>query len=147
MEEVVQGETRVTTASNGQIQSGSLFRKVRVVVKCGAFKRIITLSDVMYIPEAPCNLVSEGKFRNKGLYLDAQKDIIHDGNEVVANCPILICANVRILETHPDHDTIDRKVGYSLVATKTISSSFELWHQRLLHAGDRKSTRLNSSHI
>jgi hypothetical protein len=77
----------------------------------------------MYIPEALCNLVSEGKFRNKGLYLDAQKDIIHDGNKVVANCPILICVNIRILETHPDHDTIDRKVRYSLVATKIISLS------------------------
>ena len=94
MERVIQGETRITTASNGQKQSGNLFGKVQVVVKWGAYKRIITLSDIMYIPESPCNLVSEGKFQNKRLYLYAQRDIIHDGREVVSNCPILECANV-----------------------------------------------------
>jgi hypothetical protein len=72
MEDVVKGEPRMTTASTGQTQTGDLFGKVRVVVCCGVGKRIITLNDVMYIPELPCNLVSEGEFFKNGLYLDAQ---------------------------------------------------------------------------
>src|SRR5580692_5976002 len=84
MEDVVQGEIRTTTAATGQTQSGNLFGKVRIVVKCETDKRIITLSEVMYIPESPCNLVSDGKFCRKGLYLDGQKDVIHNGVEVIA---------------------------------------------------------------
>ena len=63
MEDVVQGETQTTTAATGQTQSGNLFGKVQIEVKCETDKHIITLNDVMYISESPCNLVSDGKFR------------------------------------------------------------------------------------
>ena len=129
MKEVVQGEIRTTTAATGQTQSGNLFGKVRIVVKCETDKRIITLNDVMYIPESPCNLVSDGKFRRKGLYLDGQKDVIHNGIEVIANCPSLLSADVRILEIDSDNETIVRNSEYSLLASKAITSSFDIWHQ------------------
>jgi hypothetical protein len=90
----------------------------------------------MYIPESPCNLVSEGKFCEKGLYLDAKHNVIHNDKEIVANCPRLSCANVRILEIHPDNESIIRESACTMVVTKTRDSSFELWHQRLLHLGD-----------
>jgi hypothetical protein len=44
--------------------------------------------------------------------------------------------NVRILEINSANDTIARNVEYSLMASKAISPSFEVWHQHLLHAGD-----------
>ena len=108
-----------------------------MVVKCANDKRVITLNNVLYIPESPCNLVSEGIFYEKGLYLDAQQNVIHNGKEIVANCPQLECANVRTLEIDEFYKIIERQSGYSSVATKAINSSFEIWHQRLLHAGDK----------
>lgn len=42
MEDVVEGENRITTASNGEQQSGNLFGKVNIVVQSGNGKRIIT---------------------------------------------------------------------------------------------------------
>jgi hypothetical protein len=141
MEDVVQGEPRTTTTANGGTQSGNLFGRVKVVVKCANDKRVITLNDVLYIPESPCNLVSEGTFYKKGLYLDAQQNVIHNGKEIVANCPRLECANVRTLEIDEYNKEIERQSGFSLVATKAINSSFEIWHQRLLHAGEETVVR------
>ena len=107
MEDVVQGENRTTTTSNGGKQTGNLTGKVNLVVKCGQGKTIITLNDVLYIPNAPCNLVSEGKFYRKGLYLNAQRNLIHNDTQVIANCPMLDHVDVRILQMHPDHDSLD----------------------------------------
>jgi hypothetical protein len=129
MEDVTQGENRTTTTANGQKQTGNLFGKVSLVVRCGKNKRIITLNDVMYIPDAPCNLVSEGKFYTKGLYLDAQRNIIHNGSVIAANCPRLECANVRTLELHPDHGEIERKIGYTMVAASAVENLCEVWQK------------------
>ena len=95
----------------------------------------------MYIPESPYNLVSEGKFYKKGFYLDAKENVIHNGKEIIANCPRLLCVNVCVLETHPDNNTIGQNTGYLLVAAKRIASSFEIWHKRLLHAGEETVLR------
>jgi hypothetical protein len=142
MEEVVQGESCTTTASNGGKQTGNLFGKVNVVVRSGSGKRVITLKNIMYIPESPCNLVSKGKFYEKGFYLDAKENVIHNGKEIIANCLRLQCANVRVFETHPDNNTISRNAGYLLLAAKCIASSFEIWHERLLHAGEETVLRI-----
>jgi hypothetical protein len=145
MEDVVQGENRTTTTSNGGKQTGNLTGKVNIAVKCGQGKTIITLNDVLYIPSAPCNLISEGKFYRKGLYLNAQRNLIHNDTQVIANCPMLDHIDVRILQIHPDHDTLERQVGFSLAAIRKTESSFELWHQRLLHAGDETVIRTMAS--
>jgi hypothetical protein len=136
MEDVIQGEPRTTMTVDGSTQTGNLFGRVNVVVKCANDKRIITLNDVLYIPESPCNLVSKGIFYKKELFLDAQQNMIHNGKEIVANCPRLECANVRTLEIDEHNKTIERQSRFSLVATKAINSSFEIWHQHLLHAGE-----------
>ena len=81
----------------------------------------------MYIPESPCNLVSEGKNLQNRLYLDAQQSIIHNGTVIAANCPMLDTSNVRI---HPDNTTIDRKSSLSFLAAKSSETLFEIWHQR-----------------
>ena len=67
--------------------------------------------------------------------------MIYNGKEIVTNCPWLECANVRTLEINEYHKIIERQSGYSLVVTKAINSSFEIWHQRLLHAGDETVIR------
>ena len=106
MENLVQGKDRTTTASNSGTQTGNLFRKVNIVVHCGEGKCIITLNDVMFIPESLCNLVSKGKFYQKGLYLDAQRNVIHNGTDIIANYPRLRCANVRALEIDENNNKI-----------------------------------------
>jgi hypothetical protein len=141
MEDITPSEERTTTTASGQKQTGNLFGKVSLVVKCGNSKRIITLNNVMYVPQSPCNLVSEGTFYTKGLYLDAQQNVIHNGSVIAANCPRLPCANVRILELHPDHIEIERKTGYAMVAASVFESSFDVWHRRLLHAGEETVVR------
>ena len=67
--------------------------------------------------------------------------MIYNGKEIVVNCPRLECANVRTLEIDEYNKIIERQSRYSLVATKAINSSFEIWHQRLLHAGDETVIR------
>ena len=141
MEDVVQGESRTTTTANGAKQTGNLFGKVNIVVKCGQKKRVITLVDVMYISGAPCNLVSNGKFYRKGLFLDTQRNVIHNGKDVIANCPMLEGTDVQILELDPEHGKLSRQPGLSLAAIKKTESSFEVWHRRLLHAGDETVIR------
>src|SRR5580692_7281022 len=59
MEEVSEGEPRMTIGANGKKQTGNLFGKVNIVVRYGIGKRVITLNDVMFAPEAPYNSVSE----------------------------------------------------------------------------------------
>jgi hypothetical protein len=136
MEDLVWGEDRTTTALNGGIQTGNLFGKVNVVVKCGEGKRIITLNDVMFIPESPCNLVSGGKFYQNGLYLDAQRNVIHNGTDIIGNCPRLRCANVRTLEIDENNDKICWDTRLALEAIKSQETLFGIWHRRLLHTGE-----------
>jgi hypothetical protein len=90
----------------------------------------------MYIPEAPCNLVSEGKYFKNGLYLDAQRSIIHNGIVIAANYPRIDTSNVRVLEIHSDNETIDRELSPLFLAVKTSESLYEIWHQHLMHAGE-----------
>ena len=130
---------------NGGTQTGNLFGKVNIVVHCGEGKRIITLNDVMFIPESPCNLVSEGKFYQKGLYLDAQQNVIHNGTDIIANCPRLRCANVRALEIDENNDKICRDTTLALAATKSQETLFGIWHRRLLHAGEEVVIRMLKS--
>src|SRR5436190_1036871 len=94
MENVVQGEIRTTITVNGGKQSSDLFRSVKIIAKNTQGKSIIKLNEVMYTPESPCNIISNGIFKSKGLYLDGQHDIIHNGHQIVANCPILKGVNV-----------------------------------------------------
>lgn len=141
MENVVKGEPRTTTAANGQQQTGNLFGSVRICVRCGDGKRIITLLDVMYIPEAPCNLISEVRFFRGKLYLDAQRSMIHDGTAIVANCPAVDSSSVRVLEIHPDNESITRKIAPLFLAAKSSETLYEIWHQRLMHVGDETLVR------
>ena len=105
--------------ANGGKQSSDLFRSVRIIAKNTQGKSIIKLNEVMYAPESPCNIISNGIFKSKGLYLDGQCDIIHNGHQIVANCPILKGINVQLLELHPDNETIPQEQGISLAAIKS----------------------------
>jgi hypothetical protein len=94
------------------------------------------LSNVIYILESPFSLINEGKYQQKELYLDTQKDIVHDGKEVIVNCPLLFSTNIRIFEINSTNNIIDCKTEYSLLVSKTITPSFSIWHQRLLHTSN-----------
>ena len=76
----------------------------------------------MFAPEAPYNSVSEGRFYQKGLYLDKQYGVIHNRKDIIANCPRLEGPNIRILELHLDHWLIEQKSGFSEVAIKPSES-------------------------
>jgi len=54
--------------------------------------------------------------------LDAQHSVINHGEVIAANCPRLEGPNVQILELHTDHQLIERKPGFSIVAIKPIES-------------------------
>jgi hypothetical protein len=72
MKDMMKREPRTMMTANNKTQFGNLFGQVKVIMKYTNDKRVITLNDILYIPESPCNLVSEGTFYKKGLYLHMQ---------------------------------------------------------------------------
>ena len=70
---------RTTITANGGQQSSDLFGSVRIVTRNLQGKSIIKLSNVMYAPKSPCNIISNGIFKLKRLYLNRQRDIIYNG--------------------------------------------------------------------
>ena len=117
---------RTTITTNKEQQSLDLFGSIRIVARNPQGKSIIKLCDVMYTLESPCNIISNRIFKLKRLYLDRQRDINYNGNQIVANYPILKGVNVRVLQLHLDYKTILQEQGILLVAIKSLGLLFEL---------------------
>jgi hypothetical protein len=71
--------------------------------------------------------------------------VIHNGTDIIANCPRLRCANVRALEIDENNDKICRDTTLALAATKSQEMLFGIWHRRLLHAGEEVVIRMLKS--
>lgn len=120
---------RVRTANNGSLRVTEKGTATLVVRNMMGHKRVVTLTDVYYVPGLTMNLISVGRLTEKGVYYQTGKGGVAtcvDENSKI----IFVCERRNGLYQAVSEDGDDGEAHY----VEKEGDSEENWHTRLGHA-------------
>jgi hypothetical protein len=123
-------------ADGGYAKSSAIGAVIIPLFKPDGKAFTLNLTKVLYNPDSPCNLLSQGQLRNGGIVLDGFNDmIVYRDDRVLA--AVDWCCNIAVVRI--DYTKIEQHDINPLSIEVTFSNrpivTYKQMHERMFHAG------------
>ena len=121
------------TFGNGEVMHAEGEGSVELLCKTPDGEKLVTLTEVKYVPEMPVNLFSVSRAVSRGsdvVFASGRSQIVHEGEVQLEACQV---DGVYVIE-------LARSVESVCNVVRSVETA-ALWHRRLDHAGFEKFPR------